>query len=344
MSVVANWKTMGPHKEWPRLDHFLTASTFLWSTGICVKLFVLGGIETLGTFGAYMAGTVAFIQGFKLFFRAISPFCVTKRNAEKPRNIRKFADQGWQLSVHTWMTVFELWILSKHDWTWYTNISSDGPGEVWEPVDQRQDPVLNAFYLVQLSIWISTAISHRFFEARHKDYFVMYAHHVATITLIGWSWSVGALRIGFIVLLIHDSSDILVDAVKTANYAGLDENSGLYIVEVLFFLNLISWFCIRLVVYPFTVVDSALNDHMKIMGGRESLAESMSLKGCVALLAFLVTLHAWWFFLLVRMAYRLAVADSVKTVSQEEYEGNSSESEAEEDEAPTTKKLTKKAN
>ena len=27
-----------------------------------------------------------------------------------------------------------------------------------------------------------------------------------------------------------------------------------YIVEVLFFLNLISWFCIRLVVYPFTVV------------------------------------------------------------------------------------------
>jgi ceramide synthetase len=337
---------MGPHKEWPKLDHFLTVTTILWSFGICFKLFLLGGIETLSMFGVYMAGTVAFIQSFKMFCRAISPYCVTKRNAEKPRNIRKFADQGWQLGVHTLMTVVELWILSNHDWSWYTNISSDGPGEVWEPIDQRQDTLLNAFYLVQLSIWISTAISHRFFEARHKDYFVMYAHHVATITLIGWSWSVGALRIGFIVLLIHDSSDILVDAVKTANYAGYDENSGTYIVEVLFFLNLISWFCIRLVVYPFTVVDSALNDHMQIMGDSESTAWWISLQGCIALLAFLVILHAWWFFLLVRIGYRLAMAsESSKTVAQEEYEGNSSESEVEEEDAPAgtkTKKRTKK--
>lgn len=34
-------------------------------------------------------------------------------------------------------------------------------------------------------VWIYTCFIHRFVDARRKDYFVMYAHHVVTIALVG---------------------------------------------------------------------------------------------------------------------------------------------------------------
>jgi hypothetical protein len=38
---------------------------------------------------------------------------------------------------------------------------------------------------------------------------------------------------------------------------GLDEDSGLYLTEVLFVSNLISWIWLRLYLYPFHVIASA---------------------------------------------------------------------------------------
>lgn len=39
--------------------------------------------------------------------------------------------------------------------------------------------------MAQLAVWIYTCFMHRFVEERRKDYFVMYLHHVVTITLVG---------------------------------------------------------------------------------------------------------------------------------------------------------------
>ena len=33
MVLIGKLKIMEPHKEWPMLDHFLTATTILWSIG-----------------------------------------------------------------------------------------------------------------------------------------------------------------------------------------------------------------------------------------------------------------------------------------------------------------------
>jgi hypothetical protein len=180
---------------------------------------------------------------------------------EHPRNLRKFADQGWQLVIHLSMTVFELWLLNRPevDWKWWNE-----PGEnygrfslrqsthgspktvslpaslpplfpitsnhsmlhqgaehhsVWELVDQAAvDPILRSFYLCQLGIWFYTALSCRYVDARHKDYFIMFGHHVVTIALVGGSYWMGCLRVGLLVLLLHDSSDIVADLLKALDF------------------------------------------------------------------------------------------------------------------------------
>lgn len=44
----------------------------------------------------------------------------------------------------------------------------------WKGENVSHSRLMQLFYVVQLSIWIVTCFSHRFVEARHKDYYQMY--------------------------------------------------------------------------------------------------------------------------------------------------------------------------
>ena len=48
-----------------------------------------------------------------------------------------------------------------------------------------------------------------------------YIHHIATIALVAGSWIHGFLRIGVLVLYMHDVSDIPLDLMKMFNYLKL---------------------------------------------------------------------------------------------------------------------------
>jgi hypothetical protein len=173
------------------------------------------------------------------------------------------------------------------------------------------------------AIWIYTCFIHRFTMERIKDYFMMYFHHLLTIGLLGaltlprvpvvcfplrftsgdvpiryvcaaGSYYVNYLKIGLLVLLIHDASDIGVDTLKIVNYTKLRDRKGWFGAEVCgraafscccccvcctvvmvtwrahmddgvcacayqtaFTVNLISWFYFRVYVYPMHVIYSA---------------------------------------------------------------------------------------
>ncbi len=48
----------------------------------------------------------------------------------------------------------------------------------------------------------------------------MIIHHIVTISLISFSYVCGFVRIGTLVLLVHDASDVLLEAGKICNYLG----------------------------------------------------------------------------------------------------------------------------
>ena len=77
---------------------------------------------------------------------------------------------------------------------------------------------LHVLYLVQLGIWIITCASHCFFEERSKDYVMMFIHHIVTIGLVAVSYFANYVRIGTVVLLLHDASDVWIDLLKLFNY------------------------------------------------------------------------------------------------------------------------------
>ena len=179
----------------------------------------------------------------------------------KRRTMHKFQDQMWQLFIHGSMTAFELYILFVEDHGAWTKEERAGVlnnefASLWtpHPYNQPNNTSLHLFYLVQLAIWIDTCFSHRFIEERHKDYVMMYVHHLVTILLVLGSYANNYLRVGTVILFLHDSSDVFLDLLKIFNYLKLEGRRGCFIIEFAFLANLLVWAYTRLYIFPVRIV------------------------------------------------------------------------------------------
>jgi ceramide synthetase len=168
---------------------------------------------------------------------------------------RKVMDQSWQLAIHVTMTAFAFYLMK--DTTWFTDTASTfspcpsrfREGELSRPMQ------LNAYYVMQLAIWMWTAFSCKWLESRRKDYVEMMLHHIVTIMLVLASLLYKEHPMGMLVLIVHDSSDVVLDMMKLANYFKLENSHGFFITEFCFFLNtFVSWPLLRLYYFPKKVI------------------------------------------------------------------------------------------
>lgn len=216
----------------PKLDLGLTIACF--ALFFCdTALFVRNeGIHVAGELALYMAITAVAIAGCRVTAKQVGLRLGTKEALKAPRNLRKFGDQSWQLVVHLLMTAYEVLLLNRNGWLWWTDTRT-----LWTQPWQTSGECpadLRSLYIAQLAIWFVTAFSHKFVEAKHNDYFVMYGHHVATLGLVSLSYFNGWQPIGLSTLFVHDSSDIIVDTLKMVNYLGYDAKSGTFLAEIFF--------------------------------------------------------------------------------------------------------------
>ena len=64
------------------------------------------------------------------------------------------------------------------------------------------------------------------------DFVEMFIHHITTILLMGLSWTCNLIRVGTLVLVIHDCADILLEVSKIILYYILNESFHPLITEV----------------------------------------------------------------------------------------------------------------
>ena len=172
---------------------------------------------------------------------------------------RKFGDQSWHLVLHCAFTAASLYIVSGTRWLddaaslW----QADGGVHVRSADDLFRLPSrasLHALYLAQTSVYVATTVSHVFVEERHNDFLLMLSHHLVTLALIGLSYWFNTLRLGVVVMLLHDASDIVIDVLKLCNYLGLEGRRHLFAVEATFATNFVTWAYARLYLLPVHVV------------------------------------------------------------------------------------------
>jgi ceramide synthetase len=165
----------------------------------------------------------------------------------------------------------------------------------------------------------------------------MMSHHIVTIALVTWSYAVGFLPVGVIVLLLHDVSDVPLDLLKMANYLKLEGVKGLFVTETLYVIVLGTWIYMRIYLYPSKLLYTTLFENREATMAA-SVAHDFTIlfpnPGPPYWLIFniwmiaLYCLHIWWGFLLLRILIRIS-SSSVHDAGKDEYEGSSESSESE---------------
>eukprot|EP00658_Telonema_sp_P-2_P055765 TRINITY_DN44324_c0_g1_i1.p1 TRINITY_DN44324_c0_g1~~TRINITY_DN44324_c0_g1_i1.p1 ORF type:complete len:399 (-),score=95.12 TRINITY_DN44324_c0_g1_i1:276-1472(-) len=287
--------------------------------------------------------------------------CDGELHSGPSKSMIKFKAQFWQLVIHSSMAVLEWVVLAQ-----VTEISG-GVSLFEDPTgmsvfNQDDPPLLTWLYLIQLAIWIVTAVFHIWVFQPQSDYFVMLAHHIVTIALITISLQNNFMRFGLAVLWIHDLTDIPIDLLKLTNYLQLEDKAGFFLVELSYAVSMGMWGYYRLFLYPTAVVSNgAMQGCCAATSaglGTSPLPESLcaqfnpSVRTALepqwahlsenngeatpyvttrfwcwtetGLLSTLFLMHCWWYFLLLGILYKIIITGSPHEAGRQQYEGDNS--------------------
>ncbi|XP_007905491.1 ceramide synthase 2 isoform X2 [Callorhinchus milii] len=165
-----------------------------------------------------------------------------RRNQDRPSLLKKFREASWRFVFY--LLAFSGGIAVLIDKPWFYDTS-----EVWVGYPkQTLLPSQYWYYIIELSFYWSLVFSIAS-DVKRKDFREQIIHHLATIILISFSWCANYIRVGTLVMAVHDASDILLESAKMLNYAGWKSMcNSIFIVFALVFI------ITRLVIFPFWII------------------------------------------------------------------------------------------
>jgi len=160
-------------------------------------------------------------------------------------------------------------------------------------------PMLLFYYHIQLGCYIHQLL---WTEVSRSDAVEMIIHHFVTISLLIISFLTNFVRVGSVILLLHDLSDIFLEVAKVLNYSSkpLHRHWLKAAVDGIFAIFAVTFFVTRLVIYPGRVLYSMHTEGKATVG-----VEFWGAYIFPPLLWALQILHVFWFYLIAKMIFKL---------------------------------------
>uniref|UniRef100_A0A3B3X651 TLC domain-containing protein n=1 Tax=Poecilia mexicana TaxID=48701 RepID=A0A3B3X651_9TELE len=215
--------------------------------------------------------------------RQIESWFRVRRNQDRPSQTKKFAEAAWRFFFYLSAFVVGLTSLVNVIFKYLLVVTLSQPLEkahFW-------------YYMLELGFYGSLLLRISV-DVKRKDFKEQVIHHLATIFLLGFSYCANYIRIGTLVMLLHDSSDILLESAKMFNYGtGWRKTcDSLFVVFAVVFL------VTRLVIFPSRIIRTTLLLSMEVF---EPFAGYYFFN---ILLMVLQALHVFWAVLILRMVYK----------------------------------------
>ncbi|KOB78804.1 LAG1 longevity assurance-like protein 6 [Operophtera brumata] len=204
---------------------------------------------------------------------------------DKPSTLVKFCENMWAITFYVYSFSFGLYVMWDKEWLWNIDHCFIGyphqslTGDVWW------------YYMIITAFYWALIIS-QFWDVQRKDFWQIFVHHNATIALLSFSWVCNIYRIGTLIVLLHDWSEILLNAVKAAKYAAFQK-----LCDYLFAVFTVVWIVTRLGMYPFYIIWSSIIRAPMVMPKFPACFFNF-------LLCLLLVLHLYWTWLIFQVAYK----------------------------------------
>uniref|UniRef100_A0A2K5EMN3 Ceramide synthase 5 n=1 Tax=Aotus nancymaae TaxID=37293 RepID=A0A2K5EMN3_AOTNA len=224
-----------------------------------------------------------------------------RRNQDKPPTLTKFCESMWRFTFYLFIFCYGIRFL----WSFW-DFSC-------EPPHPPLSSGLYYYYIMELAFYWSLMFS-QFTDIKRKDFLIMFVHHLVTIGLISFSYINNMVRVGTLVMCLHDVSDFLLEAAKLANYAKYQR-----LCDTLFVIFSAVFMVTRLGIYPFWILNTTLFESWEIIGPYTSW---WLLNG---LLVILQVLHVIWSYLIARIALKALIRGKVSKDDRSDVESSSEE-------------------
>ncbi|XP_037835705.1 ceramide synthase 2 isoform X2 [Kryptolebias marmoratus] len=218
-----------------------------------------------------------------LSVRQVERWFRKRRGQDQPGVLKKFREASWRFGFY--LSAFIGGIVALHDKQWLQDIR-----EVW--TDYPQQSMLESqywYYILEMSFYGCLLFSVAF-DVKRKDFKEQIIHHLATLVLLSFSWCANFIRIGTLVMLIHDASDVLLESAKLFNYARWEKTS-----KTIFVLFAIVFMVTRLIIFPFWLI------HCTWVYPVFYYPPFFGYYFFNVMLVVLLLLHMFWAYLIIRM-------------------------------------------
>ena len=135
------------------------------------------------------------------------------------------------------------------------------------------------------------------------DFAEMLIHHIITDLLIVASSHFRFTRVGSMILLVHDLSELPVELSKLANFVKWRATSA-----VCFTIMLLTWVITRLYIFPFIIFKSVLMESYEYLVVRGTMDPALYKTNVIPfslLIGALIVLHVMWFLMMLRIGWTL---------------------------------------
>lgn len=210
-----------------------------------------------------------------------------RRNQDRPGLCKRFCEASWRCVFY--LCAFVGGLIALYDKPWFYNLR-----EVWAEFPKQS--MLQSqywYYIVESSFYLSLLLSLTS-DVKRKDFREQVIHHAATLILLAFSWSSNYIRIGTLVMVLHDATDWLLEGAKVFNYAKWE-----WTANTLFAVFYVLFMVTRLVILPFWLI------HCTWVYPLELYPPFFGYYFFNAMLLLLQTLHLYWAVLISHMFYKL---------------------------------------
>lgn len=226
---------------------------------------------------------------------------VIKSDSARSLELQKFNEAFWRFGFYTFIWVYGIWVGLRE--SWLTDMYAIWGG--W-PLEQVVSNEVRWYYFLSMGHYIHLFVT-QFFEPKRKDWWEMFIHHIVTMLLLFFSYFVQFTRIGVIVLLCHDGSDIFLELAKLFNYLKMGT-----LCDVTFSVFALAFFIGRLVIYPWRVL------YVAIVIAALQVGVWRTYYIFISLLLVLQVLHIFWFYTIACMVYSFVATGNVEKDVREE--------------------------
>ncbi|KAK7081270.1 Ceramide synthase 5 [Halocaridina rubra] len=239
--------------------------------------------------------------------RKVERWLRRRHAAVRATKYEKFMDCAYDLVCHTCLCAFGFVIMKTKPWLWNITLC-------WEDYPHHSiDTNVWWYYMLRLAYYWSATIMHVPTPGRVlQDVIPMVLHHLFTILLMVFSWTCNFVRIGTLVLLVHECADIPLLAAKMFKHAGIESCT-----DILFAVFVILWVLTRCLIYPLWIMHSVFFEATTYMFMPSAYI-------FLGLLTGLLLLNLLWTVLIMGIIIRKVKAGTLEDFrsSAEEYSDN----------------------